>query len=932
MAFVWEVCQGDEKSWSSFDKGNPKTMSFVENRYAEYSEGGAPRRTVRLGGQDFKLDFSRMTMMKDGVISAMRRRSTQKPEESASSSTASPSNGARNRPGAPGDPLRGLSVHYLSTEFTRKVEGLGFTMKSSIRDIEPALIRSDMTAVKCPRTGKEGAAFVDVVDGDQNVGLATHMLSYTWGYEIGDIISTLTSWCARNSLDPKDVRIWMCCFCINQYRVIEAQQAGETMPFEVFRHEFESRVRGIGKVLALMGSWQMTLYTTRVWCVFELYTAMELQSQDSSKYSLEILMSPAEAELFRQTLIEGAGLDPIWKALTHIRVEKADSYVKQDRDRILELVRNGPGYARVNKEIVSHIHKWFAANSEGYLRERLSQNIQNTNSARACARVGDMLERVSRYAAARELLRLGREIFEATDSLETLEGAAFLRVDGTIYRRMGDLKTALELYEHAKSIHEKLHSTRSLEFASLLQDLGKLHGDFSNLDAELKCHTQAMAIRSEHNAVDTPEGAGLVRSLGMVYFQKYDYTTALDYFKKARAMHEETESLMTPEGAAALRSIGDVMSSMFPPKLQDSLKIHEQAHDISEQLGIDHSPSGVAQLRRIASLHKSLGAADLAKKWWNRAVSLVSALKGSGHTAPANKGALAAGLPPDSQVESQQSVELPSSDGVHMDKDWGVYFEVVLDEGYKDPEHRGFPHGLCSFRTAATVGIEAKHLRIAWGATDTLTVQGREWYLDGEALDQTTALQNLRKCVGDEDVKGYLSPLHAVNLTDDAKERAGIPASAKHFMFSYPVEMNSETAVSDLSDPDVAFLFNGGYVYLDEEITNIVRINAILPSSAGGLQFGPPLKWESQWSSRLLNADRFRPITIDSIRQSGATHFCWIRPNEVMWFGKAEGAPICPYGGFAYICRKGVERNVKRARSTGHSPRGGRAMKGKRCR
>jgi hypothetical protein len=42
----------------------------------------------------------------------------------------------------------------------------------------------------CPRDGRVGAAYVDAVD-DPYAGLATHMLSYTWGYEV---CTVYTAW------------------------------------------------------------------------------------------------------------------------------------------------------------------------------------------------------------------------------------------------------------------------------------------------------------------------------------------------------------------------------------------------------------------------------------------------------------------------------------------------------------------------------------------------------------------------------------------------------------------------------------------------------------------------------------------------------------------------------------------------------------------
>lgn len=257
--------------------------------------------------------------------------------------------------------------------------------------------------------------------------------------------------------------------------------------------------------------------------------------------------------------------------------------------------------------------------------------------------------------------------------------------------------------------------------------------------------------------------------------------------------------------------------------------------------------------------------------------------------------------------ELPERLEGASSDVV--DGSWGIYFELVTekDAAFADSTNPCFPHALCSFETKATVGLSPMHLNIAWGATETLTVEGREWSYDGHALEQASGLQQLHRVVGAGTIKGYMSPLHEVNLDENAKEMAGIPSNARYFMFSYPASIMvkgiSMRPPRHLSDPDLAFLRNGGYVYFDESMKSIVRMNAILPASEGALRFGPPLKWEADWSKRLIHAGRFRPITIDEISQSGATHFCWIRPNEVMWFEKSGGSPICPLGGFAYICR-----------------------------
>lgn len=99
-----------------------------------------------------------------------------------------------------------------------------------------------------------GSAFVDTVHGEDNVGPATHMLSYTWKYKIGDIVDSLQHWSTDMVLDPKRLDIWMCWACVNQHRVQEMRQKGEVVPFEQFKEVFEGRVKSIGKNLGRLKS------------------------------------------------------------------------------------------------------------------------------------------------------------------------------------------------------------------------------------------------------------------------------------------------------------------------------------------------------------------------------------------------------------------------------------------------------------------------------------------------------------------------------------------------------------------------------------------------------------------------------------------------------------------------------------------------------
>ncbi len=96
------------------------------------------------------------------------------------------------------------SVHHLQTVFLEYVKENDFDPSTAkVYDIEnlqseePGLIRKKGIDVICPMDGELGAAYVHSIleDGDDHVGTATHMLSYAWGYHIGDIVDTLVSYC-----------------------------------------------------------------------------------------------------------------------------------------------------------------------------------------------------------------------------------------------------------------------------------------------------------------------------------------------------------------------------------------------------------------------------------------------------------------------------------------------------------------------------------------------------------------------------------------------------------------------------------------------------------------------------------------------------------------------------------------------------------------
>ena len=52
-------------------------------------------------------------------------------------------------------------------------------------------------------------------------------------------------------------------------------------------------------------------------------------------------------------------MQAVWDTVAGVTVEAARASVASDRAQLLELVRRGPGAARVNKKVVERVQQWF---------------------------------------------------------------------------------------------------------------------------------------------------------------------------------------------------------------------------------------------------------------------------------------------------------------------------------------------------------------------------------------------------------------------------------------------------------------------------------------------------------------------------------------------------------------------------------------------
>lgn len=234
----------------------------------------------------------------------------------------------------------------------------------------------------------------------------------------------------------------------------------------------------------------------------------------------------------------------------------------------------------------------------------------------------------------------------------------------------------------------------------------------------------------------------------------------------------------------------------------------------------------------------------------------------------------------------------------------GIFFDVVDRSDYVDAGGREFPVALGPFATKATVGIMPTDIEVLKGVSG----MPQQCVLRSHALLNTEVLKRIRELFQDALFRSYLSPTHPVNLPEEDRVAANIPASAEHFAWCYPflsdwgLSSTAEEFASFASDPDAAFLTVGGFIYFDSTFRPL-HLNALVPDSGGGLRFGPPKHWKCEWTRQLKRqGHRWHPVTLSKHITAGAMEFCWIQPNEFAdLIHEDDSVTLGNFGAFAYI-------------------------------
>jgi len=190
--------------------------------------------------------------------------------------------------------LRGVRTSYL-LPYLRGVAGgneeltMGDAMMKAVKEYPSAVVDS--------LDGKKDD------DGKNLVAQSTLFVSHAWRYPLLDLVEALDDWTTKEK--KRDAYVWLDVMCVNQHDA-------EAQPQEFWTKSFKSAVGRIGTVLLVLAPWDKPIPLTRIWCLFEVASAIE------AKAEVHVAMPPTQVEAFWHNVVEGDNLGECPMHLRHL--------------------------------------------------------------------------------------------------------------------------------------------------------------------------------------------------------------------------------------------------------------------------------------------------------------------------------------------------------------------------------------------------------------------------------------------------------------------------------------------------------------------------------------------------------------------------------------------------------------------------------------
>eukprot|EP00438_Fugacium_kawagutii_P002501 Skav209094 [mRNA] locus=scaffold207:1003485:1005680:- [translate_table: standard] len=221
---------------------------------------------------------------------------------------------------------------------------------------------------RCPRDGLPDCSLVDALHKEGKSGTANWFLSWVWAYTLNDVCAALARWwdtqvaTVASASGSMSIYLWWCFFVNNQFRMLED---GITQDTDSLLKVFAEPLERTGKVLMCMDKFQNCTYTNRIWCIFEVFSALR------RNIPVTLIMPELEMDQEIETLTQLADA-------CRVDVKNATASVKADEDKIKMHIRNElKSFTHVSQKVEEAL--WIEMMKKFNAR-KAKESLQNSSS------------------------------------------------------------------------------------------------------------------------------------------------------------------------------------------------------------------------------------------------------------------------------------------------------------------------------------------------------------------------------------------------------------------------------------------------------------------------------------------------------------------------------------------------------------------------
>merc|ERR1740120_167998 len=159
------------------------------------------------------------------------------------------------------------------------------------------------------------------------------------------VLSSLRKYRSKQA-HPEQCFVWWCFFVNNQFRILGDKQ---TQDFFTLKAIFATQLRNVGKMVSMMDRVADSRYSSRLWCLFEVFTV------SIEKIPFEVLL-PDEASVEIDTIMKG-GLSQLRSAI-QVDAGKARASFSNDEENIKSMIEHMPGaYETLNTTVRTELRR-----------------------------------------------------------------------------------------------------------------------------------------------------------------------------------------------------------------------------------------------------------------------------------------------------------------------------------------------------------------------------------------------------------------------------------------------------------------------------------------------------------------------------------------------------------------------------------------------